>query len=68
MASDTSTRMWRAHKAAGRPWPVISQDPVTDYMVMEAVALKVRKEDDEARKKQERDSFKKDHSKLNKYR
>ena len=41
---------------------------MTDYMVMEAVALKVRKEDDEARKKQERDSFKKDHSKLNKYR
>lgn len=60
--------MWRAYKAAGRPWPVISPDPVTDYMLMEAVALKVRKEDDEARKKQERETFKKDTSKLDKYR
>lgn len=60
--------MWRTHKAAGRPWPVISQDPVIDYMIMEAVALKVREEDRKAEEKRERAAFKKDKSKLNKFR
>lgn len=45
--------MWRVCKEAGRSWPVISDDPVIDYMVMEAVAIKARKEDDEAQKKAE---------------
>lgn len=51
--------MWRVYKEAGRPWPTISEDPVLDYMVMEAVALKVRKEDREAEKERRREDFKK---------
>lgn len=60
MGSPTSTRMWRVHKESGRPWPVLSEDPVIDYMVMEAVAAKVRQEDIEAEKKKKRDEWKKD--------
>ena len=42
MASESSTRLWRACKAAGRPWPVLCpEDDVVDFMVMEAVYLKV---------------------------
>lgn len=52
--------MWRVCKEAGRPWPVICpDDAVLDYMVMEAVALKVRKQDKEAEKQVERSNFKK---------
>jgi hypothetical protein len=40
--------MWRVHKDAGRPWPKFSDDPVVDYMVMEAVYLRVQKEDENA--------------------
>jgi hypothetical protein len=51
--------MWRVCKEAGRPWPVIcADDPVIDYMIMEAVALKVRKQDREAEKTREREDFK----------
>lgn len=51
--------MWRVYKEAGRPWPTVSEDDVIDYMVMEAVALKVRKEDEAARKEAERQEWKK---------
>lgn len=47
--------MWRVCKAAGRPWPVLCpEDDVIDYMVMEAVALKIQKEDEKAKKDAER--------------
>ncbi len=73
MASESSIRLWRVHKAAGRPWPVICpEDDVIDYMVMEAVAIKVRIADDKEAKEAERDAarqkFKKDSSALNEYR
>jgi hypothetical protein len=59
VASGSSTRLWRVHKEAGRPWPVICpEDDVIDYMVMEAVALKVRHEDEKARKEAERKEWK----------
>jgi hypothetical protein len=41
---------------------------VIDYMVMEAVALKVRTEDEKAEKQRQREEFKKDKSRLNKFR
>lgn len=50
--------MWRTHKAANRPWPVISQDPVIDYMIMEAVLMKVRKQEADQQKKVEREEWK----------
>lgn len=37
--------MWRVFRDAGRPWPVLCDDDVIDYMVMEAVALKAKKEE-----------------------
>lgn len=48
MASTTSTRLWRTCKAANRPFPTLSQDDVTDYLITEAVALKVARLDREA--------------------
>ena len=55
--------MWRVYKEAGRPWPVLSDDDVLDYMVMEAVALKVQSEnrqaEEEAAKQEEIREWKK---------
>lgn len=42
--------MWRTCKAAGRPWPRISDDDVIDYMIMEAVAIKIGKQEEQAQK------------------
>lgn len=59
-------RMWRTYSKANRPWPVISDDPVMDYMVMEAVAAKVIEDDrrlaKEAADQNERDGWKKERS------
>lgn len=60
MASMTSTRVWRITKAAGRPFPKVSDDDVTDYMVMEAVTLKVQHEDQKAEEEVERKKWKSD--------
>lgn len=59
MASTTSTRLWRACKAGGRPWPVLDDDPVIDTMLMEAVGIKVAQEDEEMRQTMEKNEEKK---------
>jgi hypothetical protein len=64
VASESSIRLWRVHREAGRPWPVVcAEDDVIDYMVMEAVAIRVRRRDEqdqkEAEKKAAIDDFKK---------
>lgn len=64
MGSTASTRLWRVCKAAGRPWPQISEDPVIDYMIMEAVALRVQMEDSDALEEQKRKDWMKDRSHL----
>jgi hypothetical protein len=39
------------HKEAGRPWPIVCpEDDVIDYMVMEAVAIRVKEADEKAAK------------------
>jgi hypothetical protein len=68
VASNTSTRIWRTNRSAGRPWPQISWDPVTDYMIMEAVSMKIRKEDNEAAERKKRNDFKQDFSGLDQFR
>lgn len=68
MASTHSTRFWRVHKEAGRPIPLFSDDDVLDYMVLEAIALKVKHEDAQVDKKVEKKQWKKDTSNLDKYR
>lgn len=48
-------------REAGRPWPVICEDDeVIDYMVMEAVLLKLHKEDKEAEKAAEQEAARKE--------
>jgi hypothetical protein len=51
--------MWRALHAAGRPWPKLDEDEVVDYMILEAVALKVGRADEEARKQAEIEQWQK---------
>lgn len=48
MGSTTSTRIWRTCKAANRPFPQLVEDDVLDYLITEAVALKVAREDRDA--------------------
>lgn len=56
MESTTSTRLWRTCKAANRPFPTLSQDDVTDYLITEAVALKVARLDREAQEQAQKDA------------
>lgn len=67
MASTTSTRLWQVHKAAGRPWPVLDEDPVIDFKIMEAIAVKINVEEEKAHKKAERDNWKKDLAELEQF-
>jgi hypothetical protein len=60
VAGTTGTRLWRIHKAAGRPWPELCEDDVIDFMIMEAIALKAAKEDKDAEKSRQVEEFKKD--------
>lgn len=64
MAGNSATRLWRVSKEAGRSFPILSEDDVIDFMITEAVALRIDKEDRNAEKKQERDEWKKDTSGL----
>jgi hypothetical protein len=43
------------------------EDDVIDYMIMEAVSLRVRKAEEDAAKQQKRNEFKKDFDNLRKY-
>lgn len=64
VAGNSATRLWRVSKESGRPFPRLSEDDVIDFMITEAVALRVDREDQKAIKKQERDQWKKDTSGL----
>ena len=68
MGSTISTRMWRAHKASGRPWPKMDTDEVVDYLILEAVAAKAAKEEEEHQKEKERTNWKKDVTNLEQFR
>lgn len=54
-----ATRMWRVHKQAGRSFPAVSDDEVVDYLVMEAVGMKIAGEDNKAREDAQRAEWKK---------
>lgn len=60
--------MWRVCKEAGRPWPTLSEDSVIDYMVMEAVALKVAEADKQEEKAKAVSEWKSDLSELEQFR
>lgn len=57
-------RLWRATKAAGRPFPQLDDDEVVDYLIVEALATKDATEQEEMRKKAKLDAWKKDKSGL----
>lgn len=59
--------MWRVHKLAKRPWPQLDPDPVIDFQIMEAIAIKVAEEDEKLRKEQEKKEWRKDRSSLKEY-
>jgi hypothetical protein len=72
VASNTSTRIWRVAKAAGREFPKLVEDDVLDYLITEAVFIKASQEDEkfqkEAEDKQKRKQWKeeaKEHLKRN---
>lgn len=52
--------MWTTYREAGRPIPRFSDDDFIDYCVIEAISLKVRKQEADAKKKAERDQWKKE--------
>lgn len=52
--------MWRVYKESGRPWPTLDDDDLIDYMIMEAVSMKVMKEDQKSKKDAEKRDWKKD--------
>lgn len=60
MGSTTATRLWRVCKEAGRPFPQLDDDPVIDFQITEAVALKVMKEEEKARKAAEKKQWRQD--------
>lgn len=59
VASPVSVRIWQVSKAAGRPWPQICDDDVIDYMIMEAVSVRVTREEQKAEKEREKQEWKK---------
>lgn len=57
MNSGSSSRLWRVCKSTSWDfWPKLSDDPVLDYMVLEAVTLKVQREDREAQEKADKEA------------
>ena len=60
MASTAATRFYRVYKEAGRPIPQLHHDDVIDYCVLEAIILKVRKEEEDAEKAMTKKQWKKD--------
>jgi hypothetical protein len=54
VGSSLASRLWRTSKEGGRPFPRLTEDDVVDFIIMEAVGLKVAHEDQEYRKEQEK--------------
>lgn len=54
--------MWKVYQDSGRPWPTLCEDDLIDYMIMEAVFIKARKEESEAEKAAEKKEWKSDKS------
>lgn len=57
-------RMWRAHRSAKRPWPVMDDDDVIDYYIMEALAARDADEEQKERDKEALRQWKADKKEL----
>jgi hypothetical protein len=64
VTSSVSERLWVVCKEANRPFPQLSEDPVVDFCIMEAIAMKVAKQTDEKREADERKQRLKSHRNL----
>lgn len=51
--------MWRVNKAADRPFPKLVEDDVLDYLITEAVYLRVSAEDEKLREEAEEEAKRK---------
>lgn len=51
MTSSVCERLWAATKETGRPWPTLTDDAVLDFLVIEAVRVKVGEMRADAEKK-----------------
>jgi hypothetical protein len=56
--------MWHTLRAAGRPWPKLDPDPVIDYMIMEAIHIKIGREQQEAEKAAKLEAWRSDRDHL----
>jgi hypothetical protein len=54
------------HKESGRPFPKLSDDPVNDYLVMEAIVFKAQQEDRQSEETAKREAWKSDFDSLRK--
>jgi hypothetical protein len=68
VASTASSRYYRTLKEAGRPIPQLHDDDVIDYCILEAISVKVRKEDEEAEKTVAKSQWKRDQEAIAKLR
>jgi phage/plasmid-associated DNA primase len=59
--------MWRVLKEAGRPIPRFSEDDVLDYMITEAILIKVQREDEAARTKKVTKDWREDRDHLKQF-
>jgi hypothetical protein len=68
VASSTSTRLWLTCREAGHPIPSFSDDDVVDFLVTEAIRVKVgeemRKQREDLANKEEHKNFRKSHKGL----
>ena len=58
--------MMRLAEKTGRGLPEFSDDPVTDYLVAEAVMVKASEQEKEAQKKQKREEWRQGHREMGK--
>lgn len=58
--------MWRILEKAKRPWPVLDDDDVIDYMILEAITYKVAKEEEKEAEDRKKKEWKSDFSELRK--
>lgn len=58
-------RLWQTYREAGRPIPTFSDDDVLDYMVVEALMVKMADEKRKEQDKQKRDQWRKGHREFN---
>lgn len=58
MSAPDAVRLWTTYKEAGRPVPKFSDDDYIDFCITEALHMRALKEENKARKEQEKKQWK----------